>query len=359
MVSGLLTLRLRADAVRAGEAAAVVVEVDVAVEQAHALVDVDAQVGRADGLARTDLRGHRRGRQVVDEKQRLLEAGLGDDVAGLEVRVEDAGEQPLGEARGGPALQLDVPDAAFDDRDLHRAVADRLLRQVGLREEVAARAVIGAHLGGGVVQTLEVELLADEFPHHLGELLVGEERVAREGELRDLDLQRRAKPAARAWAPGGRGRTSSSGRRRQAQRLALAARGSVRRRDAAGRSPPRRKTTARRRRSAWRCARAHAPSLKRRTLISLTPGFLVRACVTRARQVRPRDTAFLDALRGEKDLLNASGRDRRTSACGKPPAPLTPSHLFFPNSAGYRLFWSSTSWGGLPRQNIVIYCADQ
>jgi hypothetical protein len=39
-------------------------------------------------------------------------------------------------------------------------------------------------------------------------------------------------------------------------------------------------------------------------------------------------TRILRALRGAWDPLMASGRDRRTSACGKRPAPLTPFHLF-------------------------------
>ena len=70
------------------------------------------------------------------------------------------------------ALQLDHADAPLDDRDLDHAVADRLLRQVGLGEEVAALAVIGAHLGGGVGQPFEVELLADELLHDLAQRLV-------------------------------------------------------------------------------------------------------------------------------------------------------------------------------------------
>jgi hypothetical protein len=93
-----------AEPVFAGEAVAVVVEIDIAAEKPHAAIDVHAQVGRADGLARADLGGDDRGRQVVDEQQRLLEPGLGDDVARLQVLAQDAGEQPLGEARRRPAL---------------------------------------------------------------------------------------------------------------------------------------------------------------------------------------------------------------------------------------------------------------
>ena len=135
------------------------------------------------------------------------------------MRVQDPGEQPLGKARGGPALQLHVADASFDHGDLHRTVADRLLGQIGLREEVAARAVIRTHLGRRVVQSLEIELLADELLHHLRELLVAVQGISREGELRDAHLERR-RDRQRGFRLG-RTRANVVLRRRQAQRLAL------------------------------------------------------------------------------------------------------------------------------------------
>src|SRR6185369_442279 len=111
----------------------------------------------------------------------------------------------------------DAP-AALDDGDLDHAVADGLLRQVRLGEEVAAQAVIRAHFGGGVVQALEVELLADELLHLLAQLVLGDERIAGEGEGRDLDAQLRLR--AKRGLRLGRAWREIRRRRRQAKRLA-------------------------------------------------------------------------------------------------------------------------------------------
>ena len=79
-----------------------------------------------------------------------------------------------------------------------------------------------------------------------------------------------------------------------------------------------------------------------------------------ARTTRPcTERHVFGTLRGGKDLLTASAMHRRRSVNGKPPAPLTPLHQFFPNSAGYRLFVSSTPLRGLRAENNVIYLAQQ
>jgi hypothetical protein len=95
-------------------------------------------------------------------------------------------------------VQRNLADARLDHRDLDHAVLDLLLRQVGLGEEVAALAVIRAHLGGGVVQPVDVLFLADELLHS-GEQDIGiEDRVAGDLEAFDDDLEsRRAKRGLR------------------------------------------------------------------------------------------------------------------------------------------------------------------
>ena len=258
----------------------------------------------------------------------------------------------------GPALQLDLADAAFDHRDLHRrrrgspAAAGRPARGSS-RARGGTRAPWSRRRSG--LRSRAPCRRTPAPPRRSS--LVGVERVAGESELRDAGPSASAKPAARAWAPAGAG-----GRRPRAAAAGAAARaaarGSARRRAAAGAiaTALASDSTATTIGLAMR-ARA-SPSLKRRTLISLTPGFLFRACVTRARQVRLRNATFLDTARRD-DLLNASGGADQSRRAASPRPPLPLCIYFFPNSAAYRLFLSSTRYSGLRAQNSVIYFADQ
>ena len=180
-----------ARAVLAGEAVAVIVGVDEPVQYSARLGNVDAQVGGAERPARPDLGGHLCSGQIVDDEQRPLEAGLGDDLALLEMRAEDADEQAVRDARTRAAIELQLPDASLEDADLDSAAVDRLLRQISLGEEVAARTIERAHFRRRLVQAFEIELLADELLDQGLKLRLRVKRVAGEGELLDLDLELR------------------------------------------------------------------------------------------------------------------------------------------------------------------------
>src|SRR3954465_10609968 len=134
------------DAIFAGEAIALVVGIDIAVQATAFLRDVDTQVGRTDRLAGADLRGDLRAGQVVDDQQRSLEARLGDYLPLLEMRAEDACQQILGDMRARAPVELDLSYASFDDADLNPSITYRLLRQIGLGQEIATRAIEGAYL---------------------------------------------------------------------------------------------------------------------------------------------------------------------------------------------------------------------
>src|SRR5205085_6903558 len=176
-----------ADAVLAGEAVALVVCVDEAVKAAAFLRHVDAQVRGAGRFARPYFGSDLRAGQIVDDEQRPLEPRLGNDLSLPEMRAENSGEQALSQVRTRAPVELDLPYAALDDADLDGAVADRLLWQIRLGEEVPAHAVEGAHLGGGFVQAFEVEFFADELLDLLPQHFFRIKRVAAEGEVLDSD----------------------------------------------------------------------------------------------------------------------------------------------------------------------------
>ena len=173
----------------AGEAVAVVVDVDRADDPAGRIGHVHREVGRAEGLAGPDLRSNDRVREVVQHQQRRLERVLGDDVALPQVVLDDAADQALAVARAFLEIQRHLADARLDHRDLDHPALDLLLRQVGLGEEVAALAVVGAHLGRGVVQAVDVLLLAEELLHRREQHVLGVERIAADLERGDGDLQ--------------------------------------------------------------------------------------------------------------------------------------------------------------------------
>src|SRR5260221_8464080 len=109
----------------------------------------------------------------------------------LQVRAQDPDKQAVGNACPWLAIELHLADAAFDDADRDAAVADRLLRQVRLRQEVAASAVVGPNFGRVFVQYFEVEFFADELLDDRWQLRLGIERVAGEAELVYLHLELR------------------------------------------------------------------------------------------------------------------------------------------------------------------------
>ena len=179
-----------AAAQRAGIAVAVVIDVDRAADQAGGIIrNADDEVGRADRLAGLDLGGDGRVRQVVQQQQRRLEAGLGDDRALDQVLLDDAAHQAFAVARAFLQVQRHLADARLDDRDFHHAALDLLLRQVGLHEEVATLAVIGAHLGRGVVQAVDRLFLADELLDLGEQHFLGVDGVAGDVEAVDDQLQ--------------------------------------------------------------------------------------------------------------------------------------------------------------------------
>jgi len=141
-----IPVEIGTNAIFAGEAIALVVGIDIAVQATAFLRDVDTQVGRTDRLAGADLRGDLRAGQVVDDQQRSLEARLGDYLPLLEMRAEDACQQILGDMRARAPVELDLSYASFDDADLNPSITYRLLRQIGLGQEIATGAIEGAHL---------------------------------------------------------------------------------------------------------------------------------------------------------------------------------------------------------------------
>src|SRR5690348_9481910 len=135
------------------------------------------------------------------------------------MRTQNADKQAVRQAVGLSVDELDFADAPFDDSNLDAAVANGLPRQIGLGKEVAARAVERANFRRYIVQSFEVELLADEFLHLRLQRLFGIERVARESEALHRHLQlRRSRERGRRLR---RLRQDGLVRRRQAYWLAL------------------------------------------------------------------------------------------------------------------------------------------
>src|SRR5262249_45004747 len=128
--------------------------------------ELDGQVGGAKlGLARPELGSDLRVRKVAQQEERPLEAVLGNEVARLQVRGEDAARERLLQPRFRVDLEIDLAKTAFEHCDLDNAILDRRLRRVGHGEEVAALAVVALDASRRVVEPVEIEGLADELAY--------------------------------------------------------------------------------------------------------------------------------------------------------------------------------------------------
>ena len=116
--------------------------------------DLDGEIGLADLLAGRQRRAHRDAAQVAEREERALDqVALGDRVAAQD---RDDPVHELGRhLHARLDLQRDRADAALEDLDDDDAIAEALLRHVGLRQEQALTLQRDLDILGGVFEVSE------------------------------------------------------------------------------------------------------------------------------------------------------------------------------------------------------------